>query len=95
MNEYSGDTYNEGNPSDRDDRPGVRNTRASKAPVLRLAGADSNAFSILALAGAAFRRAGATPERLAQFRGEATSGNYEHLLQVVLATAEELGVEVQ
>lgn len=45
---------------------------------------DGNAFSIMAHAGRALRKAGATPAEIAQYRAEATSGDYDNLLRVTM-----------
>lgn len=47
---------------------------------VRLVGEDGNAFAILGRVRAALRRGGATPDDLAAFTAEATSGDYNHLL---------------
>ena len=48
-----------------------------------LIGSDGNAFLILGKVQRALKNAGATKEDLAKFHAEATSGNYDHLLQTV------------
>jgi hypothetical protein len=48
-----------------------------------LVGEDGNAFSILGRCVRAARAAGWSAERIAAFRDEATSGDYNHLLRVV------------
>ncbi len=50
-----------------------------------LAGHDGNAFAIIARCIAAMRRAGISPEERETFRSEAMSGDYNHLLQTVMA----------
>ena len=52
-------------------------------PELELCGRDGNAFAILGLAMRAARGAGWTKERIAEFRTEATAGDYNNLLRVV------------
>ena len=47
---------------------------------LALLGEDGNAFSILGRAQRAMRRAGHA-DRIAEFKRDATSGDYDHLLQ--------------
>ena len=59
-----------------------RNAAADK-PELKLVGRDGNAFAILGLAMRAARGAGWTKERIAEFRTEATAGDYNNLLRVV------------
>ena len=48
-----------------------------------LIGSDGNAFLILGKVQRALKKAGATKEDLAKFHVEATSGDYDHLLQTV------------
>ena len=50
-------------------------------PELDLSDQDGNAFSILVRAAKVARRAGWSAEELTKFREEATSGDYDHLLQ--------------
>ena len=59
--------------------------RAPKAgrPVLALIGEDGNAFAILGRALQALRQAGRDDE-WAVFEADATSGDYDHLLAVVM-----------
>ena len=52
-------------------------------PKLRLVGEDGNAFAILARAKRALREAGREDE-IQVFVQEATSGDYRHLLSVVV-----------
>jgi hypothetical protein len=49
--------------------------------TVRLSGHDGNAFMILGLCQRAAKEAGLTKEELDAFHIEATSGDYEHLLQ--------------
>ena len=49
-------------------------------PKLELVGKDGNAFSILARAQVAAKKAGWEPEAIALFLQEAQSGDYNHLL---------------
>lgn len=48
-----------------------------------LIGMDSNAFSIIASVRKSLRRAGVDQEQVDLFVQEATSGDYDHLLQTV------------
>lgn len=48
-----------------------------------LIGMDSNAFSIIASVRKSLRRAGVDQEKIDLFVQEATSGDYDHLLQTV------------
>jgi hypothetical protein len=52
-------------------------------PKLKLVGEDGNAFAILARAKRALRGAGREDE-VQDFVYEATSGDYDHLLRVVM-----------
>lgn len=52
-------------------------------PKLKLAGTDGNAFALLAAALRAAKKAGWTTEQLAEFRTDATKGDYDHLLRVL------------
>lgn len=53
-----------------------------------LVGEDGNAFAILGRAKKALERGGATPEEVTEFMDEAKSGDYNHLLQTVMAWVE-------
>jgi hypothetical protein len=53
-------------------------------PKLRLVGEDGNAFAILGRAHRAARRAGMPEEQWDAIVKEATSGDYDHLLQTML-----------
>lgn len=48
-----------------------------------LVGMDSNAFGIIASVRKSLRRAGVDQEQIDLFVQEATSGDYDHLLQTV------------
>lgn len=61
-------------------------------PKVELIGNDGNAFSILGQCNRAAKRAGWSQEALTRFQGEAMSGDYDHLLQVVLEHFEVDGV---
>ena len=56
---------------------------------VKLVGEDGNAFAIMGRVTKALTRAGATSEELTQFRKEAMSSDYNHLLQVVLSWVNE------
>jgi len=62
------------------DRYGTKSGR----PGLRLVGEDGNAFAILARAHRAARRAGMSEDQWKAIMAEATSGDYDHLLQTML-----------
>lgn len=50
-----------------------------------LIGRDGNAFFILGTVQRALKGGGATPEQIKEFMDDATSGDYDHLLQTVTA----------
>jgi hypothetical protein len=52
--------------------------------TVRLVGEDGNAFAILGRCRQAARRAGLPQAEIEAFFAEASSGNYDHLLQVCL-----------
>ena len=56
---------------------------------VKLIGEDGNAYAILSRVRAALREGGATNEQVKEFLAEATRGNYDHLLQTVLAWVNE------
>ncbi len=58
--------------------------------TVKLVGEDGNAFAILGKVKRALREAGASAEEIQQFMDEATSGDYNHLLQTAM---EWVGVE--
>lgn len=51
---------------------------------VRLSGADGNAFSIIGTVRRALREAGVPAEEQYKFRDEATSGDYNKLLQTAM-----------
>lgn len=51
---------------------------------VQLTGLDGNAFVLMGAVSKALRRAGAVPEEIIRFRDEATSGDYDHLLQTCM-----------
>jgi len=51
---------------------------------VRLVGTDSNAFSIIGTVTKELKRGGATDLDIEEFQAEATSGDYDHLLQTVM-----------
>ena len=57
-------------------------------PKVKLTGEDGNAFAILGVVRKALRKAGWTQEQLEAFFREATSGNYDHLLQTCIKYAD-------
>lgn len=54
--------------------------------TVQLVGTDGNAFAILAAVSRAMRRAGIEKVHINEFVDEATSGDYDHLLQTAIAT---------
>jgi hypothetical protein len=52
---------------------------------VQLSGEDGNAFAILGRTAAALRHAGVPSEEIDAFFAEATSGDYDHLLQTTMA----------
>jgi hypothetical protein len=57
-------------------------------PKVKLVGGDGNAFAILGVVRKALRKAGWTQEQLEAFYKEATSGNYDRLLQTCMKYAD-------
>lgn len=51
---------------------------------VQLTGVDGNAFNILGLVDNKMRLAGVSQEVRDRYRAEATSGDYDHLLQVTM-----------
>lgn len=64
----------------------MSNTTEVKYPDIEveLTGQDGNAFMILGLVQKALRRAGVDPEEITEFYNEATSGDYDHLIQTAM-----------
>lgn len=60
------------------------NGEIEERPVLKIVGEDGNAFNLLALAHRAAKKAGWSKERWEQVQTEATSGNYDTLLAVLM-----------
>lgn len=65
---------------------GVKVENEPKFPnvVVKITGKDSNAFSIMGDVAKKLRKGEATADQIKQFYEEATSGDYDHLLQVVM-----------
>ena len=51
---------------------------------VELTGINGNAFSILGKVIRALKKGGATSEQIEEFQAEATSGDYDHLLQTCM-----------
>jgi len=56
---------------------------------VKLIGEDGNAYSIIGRVTKAMRRDDCTEEQIQEYITEATSGDYDHLLQVTMATVAE------
>lgn len=54
--------------------------KGQKRPRVKLVGTDGNAFSIIGKVSSALRKAGYSPEQIAEFRSEAMSGDYNNVL---------------
>lgn len=59
-----------------------------KKPTVQLTGNDGNAMNILALCRRALREAGYTGDQVEQFTAEATSGDYDKILQTAMKWCE-------
>lgn len=55
---------------------------------VRIIGTDGNGFMLVGKVRSALRDAGVPAEEIEAFTAEATSGNYDHLLQTILATVD-------
>jgi len=53
-------------------------------PEVKLVGEDGNAFAIMGRVQRALKQAGADKEYIDKYLNEATSGDYDHLLQVTM-----------
>ena len=60
------------------------NLESLPRPKVELVGQDGNAYAILGRCSKAAKRAGWTKEQVIEFHGEATSGDYDKLLQTVI-----------
>lgn len=56
--------------------------------TVELVGEDGNGFAILAIVRKALKKAGVPSGEIEAFTREATAGDYDHLLQTVMATVE-------
>ena len=56
--------------------------------TVELSGTDGNAFAILGKVKKALSRGGVPPEEVSAFFAEATSGDYDHLLQTCMKYVE-------
>jgi len=52
---------------------------------VQLIGGDGNAFGIIGTVKDALRRAGASPDDLAEFQADAMAGDYDHLLRTCMS----------
>jgi len=57
-------------------------------PILNLATIDGNAFMIMGAASKALKLAGFHKEHIAKYKREATSGDYDNLIQVTMEYCE-------
>ncbi len=55
---------------------------------VQLSGEDGNAFAIMGAVRKAMRRGGCTADEMQAFTDEATSGDYDHLLQTAMRYVE-------
>ena len=55
---------------------------------VQLSGEDGNAYSIIGRVMRAMGRAGVDKDKIDKYQAEATSGDYDNLLQVTMATVE-------
>lgn len=55
---------------------------------VQLTGEDGNGFAIVSRVMTAMRRAGVPKDKIDEFRREATSGNYDHLLATCMKWVE-------
>jgi len=60
----------------------------NEAVHVTLVGEDGNAFSIIGRVSRALKRAGADREYVSKFQDEATSGDYDNVLQTAMKYAE-------
>jgi len=51
---------------------------------VQLTGVDGNAYVIMGVVASALRKAGVSQEEIAEYHKEATSGNYDNLLQTTM-----------
>jgi len=56
--------------------------------TVELVGSDGNAFAVLGKVSKALKRAKVDPKEVKKFRDEATSGDYNHLLQTCMKWVE-------
>ncbi len=60
----------------------------------KLSGTDGNAFAVMGLATKEARRAGLSKEQIDEYRTEAMSGDYDHLLQTTMRFFDCAGVSL-
>jgi len=58
--------------------------KTTTKPILKLSGANGNAFMLLGLAQRVAKKAGWTQEKIDTVMKEAKSGDYDHLLQTLM-----------
>ncbi len=76
-------------PGHEDDNPGdsatcIPGNIPDDMPTVKLLGTDGNAFSIIGSCRKSAKRAGWNDEQLAAFVKEATSGDYDHVIQTAM-----------
>lgn len=81
MNEQH--TYGEKSGDESADRFDLNTVRHPEVTV-QLGGSDGNAFAIIGAVQRALRRAGVSKEEVDTFFDEATSGDYDHLLETCM-----------
>jgi hypothetical protein len=64
-----------------------------KKVTCKLTGEDGNAFAIIGRVQKALRQAGTSQEVKDKYFADATSGDYNHLLDVSITTLEDHGIE--
>jgi hypothetical protein len=62
----------------------VKDSPTTERPIVKLIGADGNAFNVLGLAMRAARKAGWSRAQIDEYKSKATGGNYDHLLGVTM-----------
>lgn len=64
------------------DRMDVTGLMIEEKPLCNLTGSSDNAFSIVAKVSKSLRRAGASEERIKEYKDKVKSGDYDNLLEV-------------
>lgn len=58
--------------------------RIMEKPTVKLSGSDGNAMAIISKCRRALKQAGYTDDLIKEFADEATSGDYDHVLQTAM-----------